>query len=42
MEPMLPFLSEEHTRMLRQDADRLRRARGSARLGRWHLRRTRR
>jgi hypothetical protein len=42
MEPMLPFLSEDHTRELRREAEAARRARGRPRHGRWRLRRARR
>ncbi len=38
MEFMLPFLTEEHTRKLRREAELSRRAPGRPR-GRWHLRR---
>jgi len=42
MEPMLPFLSEDHTRQLRREAEAARRAPGRLRHGRWHRRRSRR
>ncbi len=41
MEPMLPFLTEERTRLLRREAALARRAKGRPRHGRWHLRRNR-
>jgi len=42
METMLPFLSDDHGRQLRREAEIARRARGRPRHGRWHLRRSRR
>jgi hypothetical protein len=41
MESMLPFLTEERTRLLRREAALTRRAQRRPRQGRWHLRRNR-
>jgi hypothetical protein len=42
METMLTFLSEDHNRRLRREAEVARRARERPRHRRWHLRRSRR